>query len=184
MEQEEKTPTLLNHGLKWGVICGAISIFLVVMLYVIDYTMMVQIKFLLISLVISLTAVSYAGVEYRKSVGGFLSYGKAWQVSFVTFAVSGLCYTFFSMLLYFVIDTELPSKLVDASMENQRVMMESFGAPADTIDTEVEKARGRTENQFTVSGLGMGFGISLIIYAILSTITAIFAKKSQPVEQM
>lgn len=184
MEQEEKAPTLLSHALKWGVIAGAVSIALVVILYVVDYTMMVQLKFLLVSLLISLGLVSYAGVDYRKTVGGFLPYGKAWQHGYVTFVTSGLIYTLFAMLLYFVIDPELPEKLVEASLENARTMMENFGAPADQIDTEVEKARARTENQFTAGGLATGFGISLIIYAILASITALFARKNPPIDQM
>ena len=184
MEQEEKTPTLINHALKWGFICGSISIVIIVLLYVVDYTMMVQFKYLIISLIIGLTAVSYAGIDYRKTIGGFLPYGKAWQHSMITFAVSGFTYSIFAMLLYFVIDPELPEKLVEASLENARAMMENFGAPADQIDTEVEKARARTENQFTIGGIGMGYGISLIVYAVLSTITALISRKNPPVDQM
>jgi hypothetical protein len=183
MEQQEQ-PSLLNHALKWGFICGAVTIVFTVLLYVIDYSLMVQIKFALIGLVIGLGLVSYAGIEYRKAVGGFLPFGKAWQVSFITFAVSGLIYVLFNMLLYFVIDPELPSKLVDAAVENQRAMMENFGAPADQIDGELEKARGRTENQFKFGGMLMGYGISLIIYTVLSLITGLIARKNPPMDQM
>lgn len=184
MEEQEKAPTLINHALKWGIITGAASIVLVVILYVVDYTIMVQFKFLLLSLAISLGLVSYAAIEYRKSVGGYLPFGKAWQVSWITFVISGLIYTVFASLLYFVIDPELPAKLVDASLENARAMMENFGAPEDQIDAEVEKARARTENQFTPGGMAMGFGISLIIYAVLALITALIGRKNPPIDQM
>jgi hypothetical protein len=186
MEQESdsEVPTLFNHALKWGIIGGAISIVFVVVLYVVDYTAMVTLKFLFLSLLISLGLMSYAGVDYRKSIGGFLPYGKAWQHSYIAFVTSGIAYTLFAFLLYFVIDPDLPARLVDASMENQRAMMENFGAPADQIDAEVEKGRARTEGQFTVSGLALGFGISLIIYAVLSLITALFGRKNPPMDQM
>ena len=184
MEEQEKTPTLINHALKWGFICGAVSIFLIVVLYVVDYTMLVQFKFLLASIVISLVLVSYAGIDYRKSIGGFLPYGKAWQHGYVTLAVSGVTYMIFTLLLYNVIDRELPEKLVEASLDNARAMMENFGAPANSIDAEVEKARARTENQFKPSGQALGFGISLIIYAVLALITALFSRKNPPVDQM
>jgi hypothetical protein len=186
VEESETTtaPTLLNHALKWGSILGGISVFLIVVLYAVDYTMMVQLKFLLVSILISLGTVIYAGIDYRKSVGGFLDFGKAWQHNFVMFAVSGLIYTVFSILLYFVIDPSLPEQLVEASMDNTRAMMEGFGTPADQIDTEVEKARERTEGQFKLGGMAMGYGISLIVYAVLSTITALFARKNVPMDQM
>jgi hypothetical protein len=150
----------------------------------VDYSFLVQFKFLLFAILCTLAVVSYAAVDYRKASGGFLSYGKAWQVSYVTLVVSGVVYTLFSMLMYFVIDTELPNKLVEASLDNAREMMENFGAPADQIDTEVEKARTRTENQFTPGGMAMGFGIQLIVYAVLALITALFGRKNPPVDQM
>jgi hypothetical protein len=88
------------------------------------------------------------------------------------------------MLLYFVIEPSLPEQLTEASLDNARAMMENFGADADSIDAEVEKARERTENQFKVSGMAMGYGISLIISAVLSTITALFGRKNPPMDQM
>lgn len=182
-EQEVSTPpTLLKHALKWGAILGGISIFLVVILYVVDYTMMVQLKFLLVSILISLGMVIYAGIDYRKTVGGYLEYGKAWQHSYLMFVTSGLMYIVFSMLLYFVIDPGLPEQLTEASMDNTRAMMEGFGTPEDQIETELEKARERTENQFKFGGMALGFGISLIVYAVLSAITALFTRKSQPID--
>jgi len=181
---QQEQPSLLSHALKWGFISGAIGILFFVILYVVDYSFLVQFKFLLLALFCTLAIVSYGAVEYRKALGGYLSYGKAWQVSYVTLVVSGITYTLFSMLMYFVIDTELPDKLVEASLDNARQMMENFGAPADQIDTEVEKARARTENQFTPGGMAMNFGIQLVIYTILALITALFGRKNPPVDQM
>jgi len=184
MEQEEKAPSFLNHAAKWGIINGAIGIFIYVILYVVDYSLMVNWKFGIVGLVIGVSVISYAVVDYRNSIGGFLSYGKAWQYSFVAFAIGGIISTIFMILLYNVIDTELPAKLVDVSMDNARSMMENFGMPADQVDTEVEKTRERTENQFKITGTLMGYGISLVIFAILSCVTAIFGRRNPPVDQM
>jgi hypothetical protein len=85
-------------------------------------------------------------------------------------------------LLYTVIDPDLPAKLVDAAMENAAAMMQRFGMPEDQMDKALEDARARTVNQFSVGGLGMGYGIGLIIYAVLSLITSIFVRKNPPEE--
>ncbi len=122
----------------------------------------------------------YAGIGYRNEIGGFMPYGKAFQHGFILMAVSGLISTLFTMILYTVIDPDLPAKLTDVAMENAQKMMESFGMPADQMDQAMEDARKRTENQFSVSGLAMGYGIGLIIYAVLSSITSIFVKKNPP----
>lgn len=184
MEEQEKTPTLVNHALKWGVINGAIGIFLYVILYVVDYALMVNWKLGLVGLAVGLSVIIYATIDYRKSIGGFLSYGKAWQYGFVAFAVGGLVIILFQMLLYNLIDSELPQKLTDVSIENQRSMMEGFGMPSDQVDREVEKARGRTENQFKIGGMALGFLIQLVVFAVLALITAIFGRKNPPVDQM
>jgi len=50
------------------------------------------------------------------------------------------------------------------------------------MDKAMEDARSRTENQFTVSGLALAYGIGIIVYAVLSLITAIFVRKNPPDE--
>lgn len=182
LDQEQNTPpSLMSHALKNGLILGAIAVIFLTLLYVIDYTWMVQLKFVGIAMLIYAGYVIYSGIDYRKSSGGYLSYGKAFQHGWIMLAISGLVYSVFVMLLYNVIDPELPGKLLDATMENTRAMMESFGAPADQIDSEMAKAAERTKNQFAVSGILMGYGFSLIFYAVIAAITAAIVRRNEPV---
>jgi hypothetical protein len=184
MEQQTTaaTPTFFNHALRWAIIMAVISILYTIVLYVIDYTLMVQLKMLFVSLAIYFGIAIYAGIDYRNSVGGFLSYGKAWQHAMVIFAISALISTMFNLLFYTVIDPELPAKLTDATLENTRSMMAGFGAPEDQIDKEIEKARERTENQFKPSGMALGYLFILVASAVMAAISSIFVKKSEPVE--
>ncbi len=182
MEETTEQPSLLNHAIKWGAICGAISIFFSIMLYVIDYTLMVQLKFLLIFLAIYFGITIYAGIDYRNSGGRYLAYGKAFQHGFLVLAVSGIIATIWNMLLYNVIDTELPKKLLEASMENARAMMENFGTPADRIDEELAKAEERTKSQFTFTGQLMGLLYILIFSAVMAAISSIFVRRNEPIE--
>lgn len=184
MEEQEKAPTLFNHAAKWGVICAAVGIVLSVLFYVIDYALLASFKFLGIILVVSIGLVIYAGIDYRKTIGGYLSYGKAWQHGWVVFAVSGVISLVFQMLLYFVIDSELPAKMTDVIVDNTREMMANFGAPEDQIDKQLEQVRIDTTDRFTVFGLIKGFAIQLIFMAIPALITAIFVRKNPPIDQM
>jgi hypothetical protein len=179
---DTSAPTLVQHGLRWGLILGVIAILMAGAGYAIDYTMLVTLKWLGFILLVDIGVAIYAGIDFRNSIGGYLSYGKAWQHAMVIFAVAALMATLFNFVLYFVVDTELPAKLAEASLENQRAMMQSMGAPESTIDTEIAKARTRVENQFTASGLAMGFGIIMVISAVLALITSIFVKRNEPVE--
>lgn len=178
--EEKETTSLFQHALKWGLIVGGISIALTIVFYAIDYSMLANWKFGIFVFAMFIGLAIYAGISYRNEIGGFLPYGKAFQHGFILMAVSGLISTLFTVILYTVIDPELPAKLTDVAMENAQQMMESFGMPADQMDQALEDARKRTENQFSVSGLAMGYGIGLIIYAVLSAITSIFVKKNPP----
>jgi hypothetical protein len=180
MEENTPAPTLLNHTLRWGMITAAVSIIITLLMYAIDYTLMIQLKILFISLAVYLGITIYGGIDYRKTAGGFLPYGKAWQHGFLVLAISGLVATLFSLLLYNVVDPELPEKLVDASIENTRELMEKFGAPADSIDDALDKAREQTANRFTVGGILLGYVQIAIFSAIMALISALFVRKNRP----
>ncbi len=173
-------PTLLNHALRWGLITAAVSIIVTMLMYAIDYALMIQLKMLFISLAIYLGITIYGGIDYRKAVGGFLAYGKAWQHGFLILVISGFIATVFSILLYTVIDPDLPANLVDASIENTREIMEKFGAPPDSIDEALEKARASTEDRFTIKGILLGYVQIAIFSAIMALISALFVRKNQP----
>lgn len=181
MEENTTQPSLVNSAVKNGLILGVISILLVLVIYLIDYTILVELKMMLLSLVISLGYAVYAGINYRKEIGGFISFGKAFQHGFLTFAISGILYTVFSIVLYHVIDTELPAKLTEASLANTEAMMTGFGMPEDQLEEAMEKARESTAGQFTVGKQVMGYGFALIFYAIIALISGAIVKKNQPV---
>jgi uncharacterized integral membrane protein len=182
MENSSTTeqPTLLQHAFRWALITAGVSITYTMLLYIIDYTLMVQLKMLFIALAVYFGITIYAGVDYRKSIGGFLPYGKAFQHGFIILAVSGLFASLFNLLLYFVIDPELPQKLVDASLENTRAMMESFGAPEESMDEAMEKARESSAKQFTVAGMAMGYIWIAVFSAIMALISSLFVRRNQP----
>lgn len=180
--EEKETTSLFQHALKWGLIVGGISIALTCVIYAVDYALLANWKTGIVIFVMFIGLAIYGGINYRNEIGGYLSYGKAFQHGFILMAISGLVSSIFMVLLYTVIDPELPEKLVKVGMENAQAMMESFGMPEDQMDKAMEDARKRTENQYTVSGTSMGYGIGLIIYAVLSLITAIFVRKNEPVE--
>lgn len=179
-ENTEPATTFKNHVIRWGMITAAVSIIITMLLYAIDYTIMVQVKFLLFNLVIFLGIVVYAGIEYRKSVGGFLTFGKAWQHGFFILALSGLVGSLFSLLLYNVVDPELPEKLVDASIENTRAIMERFNMPEDKMDEALDKARVDAADRFTIMGTLKGYFFIVIFSAIMALISGLIVRKKQP----
>jgi Protein of unknown function (DUF4199) len=179
--QNQGTPGLINNAIKNGLILGGISIALTLIIYAVNYAILVQFKMMLFSLLISVGYAIYAGIVYRKEIGGFISFGKAYQHGFIMFAASGIISVIFSFLLYYVIDPELPGKLTEASIANTEEMMRGFGMPEDQLEEALEKARESTENQFSPGKIALSYVFILIGGAIFALISGAIVKKNQPV---
>jgi len=182
MEETNEKSTLMNNAIKHGLILGAISIALTLVYYAIDYTLLVTIKIGLLSLLIFIGYAIYAGIAYRKEIGGFMSFKNAFVHGFMVFAVSALLSTIFNILLHTVIDPELGQKLTDVSVRNAEEMMRNFGMPeGEKMDEAIEKARTDAAGRYTLGGLALGYIWILIFSAVLALITGAIVKKKQPV---
>lgn len=179
-ENTTPAPTLLSNAFRWAMICAGISIIISMAMYAINYEWMVQMKMLFISLAVYLGVTIYGGIDYRNSIGGYLKYGKAWQHGFLILAISGLVATLWSIVLYNVIDPELPEKLVDASIENSRAMLEGFGMSGDAMDDAMDQARDSVANQFTILGIFKSYITIVIFSALMALISALIVRKNEP----
>lgn len=179
---ELTAPGMRENAIKHGLILGAISVVLTLLFYAIDYTLLATIKVGLLSLLIFLGYGIYAGIAYRKEIGGFLSFKHAFLHGFLVFAISAFISTLFSILLYTVIDPELPGKLTEVSIQNAQEMMTSFGMPeGEQMDEALEKARTDAQDRYTLGGLAMGYVWALIFCAVFALISGAIVKKKPPV---
>lgn len=166
--------------MKHGVILGIISIALTLVFYVIDYALLADWKVGLISFAIFLGYGIYSGIGYRNEIGGFMPFGKAFQHGFLVFAISALISTVFNILLYTVIDPELPGKITEVAVQNAEAMMEGFGLSGDALDEAMEKTRKDTADRYTLGGLALGYVWALIGCAVFALITGAIVKKKEP----
>lgn len=181
---EENQTSLQSHALKWGLIIGIINIIIGLLIYMIDVTMMVGFTYLGISLLVNISLIIYAGFEWRKANGGFLTFKSAFLATFFTFVVSTILGTIFNFLLFNVIDTELSETLTDAAVEQAEGIMERFNMPEDQMDEALEKTRADTEGRFTAGGQIKGMFIGLIVSAFLAAIVGLIIKKKNPEEEI
>lgn len=171
--------TLNSHALRYGLFLGLAGIIITVLLYMVSPAMLAS-PWMALLLVVYFVYLIFVGINYRNQIGGYIDFGKAFKHSFIVIVVSGLLGIVFNMLLYNVIDPNLPEVLADASAETARSMAERFGAPEDTIDEAVATTRTDTLKGFTVMGQLRAFGIGLIFYAIVSSIVGLIVRKRVP----
>lgn len=169
-----------SHAIKSGVMLSVISIVLTLLFYLVDPTLLAKWWLGIGIFVIMLVLVVYFGSQHRKDIGGFMTFGQGWVYSFQLFVVAGLIGTIFNILLYNVIDPELPEIVGEEILAAQEAMMSNFGMPEDQLEEALEKAREDAYDRFTISGSLIGFLWGLIVYAILSLITGAIIKKKEP----
>ncbi|UZD24692.1 DUF4199 domain-containing protein [Algoriphagus halophytocola] len=174
--EEQQSP--FQAAVKPGLTIGLVSLAITFIAYFINSSLLASGWFGLVALAIFFVLIIYFGKQYRTELGGFMSFGTAFNFSFITMVISGLISTLGSILLFQVIDPSLPQVLADESFNTTIEMMEKFGASADSLPPEqLEEIKKSTMDGFTIGGQLKGFGISLIVYAIIALILGAILKK-------
>ncbi|MBC7885228.1 MAG: DUF4199 domain-containing protein, partial [Saprospiraceae bacterium] len=129
----------------------------------------------------AITIFVLAGKEERMKQGGYLSYGKALKTTFLAgftgMVISGL----FTLILINLIDPGLADVLKEQILESTRSMMESFGAPEDTISEAMEKTEEGMEDQFTPLSQLLNILKGGIFVLVIAAIVSIFIKKEEKI---
>jgi heme/copper-type cytochrome/quinol oxidase subunit 4 len=179
MEEKNEQLTVVQHGIRMGLILGVASIILTLLFYLIDPTLFAKWWLNLIVLFVIIVVVVILGRNYRLSIGGFMSFGDAFKHGFIIFLLSGLLSGFFNILLFQVIDQDLKTVVGDAAIEQTEAMMEKFGAPDEQIEEALEKAEESMAESFSTSGQLKGQMWAILFYVILSLITGLIVRKQE-----
>lgn len=176
MNDQSQSP--IQSAVKPGLTIGLVTLVLSYLAYFIDSSYLASGYFGLIILVLFFALIIYFGREYRKELGGFMSFGTAFNFSFFAILISGIIGLIGNILLFHVIDPSLPQVLADLTFETQLKMMEGFGQNPDSLPTEtLEQMREASAANFTFVGQLKGFGFGLIAYAIIALILGAILKK-------
>lgn len=174
--EEQQTP--LQAAVKPGLTMGLVALAVTYIAYFIDSSLLASAWFALVALVIFFGLIIYFGTQYRNDLGGFMSFGTAFNFSFISILISGIVSLAGQILLYHVIDPTLPQVLADITFENSLKMMESFGQNPDSLPPDaLEEIRNSTSSSFSLGGQLKNFGFALIGYAIIALILAAILKK-------
>lgn len=174
--EEQQSP--FQSAIKPGLTIGLVSLALTFIAYFIDSTLLGSAWFGLVAIVVFFVLIIYFGKQYRAELGGFMSFGTAFNFSFITILISGLVGLLGQILLFQVIDPSLAGVLADQAFETQMSMMAKFGQDPDTMDPALlEQMKTSTIDSFTLMGQLKTFGFGLIVYAIIALILGAILKK-------
>lgn len=172
----ETTITPSQAAIKAGVIIGLLLTVFSFLCYFIDYELLGATWLNVALFVLYSGLVIYFGIQHRAELGGFMSFGTAFQFSFIALVVMLVINTFGNFLLFVVLDPSLGEKMTDMAMEKTLNMMDSFGA-GDLPSDQIDEMRNSMLEGFSGWGIIRGAGFMLIVYAILALILGAIIKK-------
>lgn len=174
--EEQESP--FQAAVRPGLTIGLVSLAMTFIAYFIDSTLLASGWFGLVAIVVFFVLIIYFGKQYRTEIGGFMTFGTAFNFSFITMIISGLIGLVGQILLFQVIDPSLGGVLADVSFQSSLEVMESFGQNPDSMDPAVlDEMRNSTASAFTLGGQIKNFGFALIAYAVIALILAAILKK-------
>lgn len=169
MESNSK-PTMFQTTLTWGLITGFAGIVYTLILYFADLLSNQVASYA--GVIISILGI-YLGTKAFRDQGqdGYITYGKALGTGVLISLFAAILSVIFMVILYTVIDPELPNRLV---AESQDKMIER-GMSEDQVEQGMEMANRLFIPMAILGGLFMG----VLMGFIISLITSAILKKDQ-----
>ncbi|KOF02714.1 hypothetical protein OB69_10385 [Roseivirga seohaensis subsp. aquiponti] len=165
---------IMPMALKTGLVIGAITGTLSILMYVMDESLLASGMVSLFMLVIIIVALIIGGLKIRKAIGGFWSFGQAFKGIALMGFIAVLVSTLFQIVLHQVIDPDLGYRLTEITMKTTEDMLRKFGATQADIDNALAAASGTNAYSIVNQLLGIVWAgvlgnafISLILAAIL-----------------
>ncbi|MBR9920212.1 MAG: DUF4199 domain-containing protein [Bacteroidetes bacterium] len=168
-------PDIMRYGLISGIIF--IAVFMLGNLTGLSSqsSLMGSLGFLLVNIIIIVGVCVWAVRSHREqSLGGYISFGRAFLVGFGVLFLAMVLQTFFTYVYVTMIDPGYADDIV----KNMSEMMENMGA----AEAEIEKQVKAAQERFTPAGLIKQGAISTIVGSLIfSLISAAILKKNRPV---
>ena len=170
---EENQPQTGKFALTYGAILGGISIVFALMLFSVDLHYQGGLMVMMVSLELSIAAIVFGMIQFRKENNGFISLSEAMKVGVGIALVGGIIGIIFNQLMINVIDPDMMAKAIEFQKAS---LMETTSMTTDQIDAQMEMGKS-----FSGPGMQIAFGLlySLIVGLIISLISGLIVKRSE-----
>jgi len=163
-----------NISVKYGVIGGLIVTTFVLIQYFTGTLASMWMGF--IPLVVTIVIIVMAAKQTKKAQNGLISLKDAFIAAFITGVIVSVFSLVVQLLLFKVIDPDLPQAMEAQMIENTVEMLEKFGTPENVIDETVGEIQGTIKDAYTIKGMTMSYVKGLFFQAFLALIIALIIK--------
>ncbi len=175
---EESTVPFLPTALRYGLIGG-----LIVMVYgfianmtglSLPTSILKSLGVMVLGIIVTVL-IGYFTIKHHRDneLNGFISFGRAFKLVFVTFLIMSVFSTFFNWFYSAVIDPNFVDDVISAMTD----MFEGMGMPESEMEKQIEAAKVR----FTPEGIFSTAIWAIVFSAVIGLIQAAIMKKKAPV---
>ena len=172
-----------DYILKNGLILGSISITLLVASYAIGVDFFLNDTWSVIKGILPYVVLIFLVIEYKKLVGGYISFKETFTVTLGITVAGAFLSTFFSIRLFNFIDPDFAVQLKDFTVEKLAIQLDQLpesNAMYSVMETLIEQTQ--EEDIYSISNQASALFYSIFFHIIFSAIIAAFIKKNKPVE--
>lgn len=162
-------PSIVQSALYYGLIFGVALIIMNLIFYLADLQQ--STAGIVISIIVMVGGIFLASLDFRnKKLNGFISYGKAFKIGFLTMLFAAVIVTIYTYIYHMYIN---PADLIAAKNERIQEVYNGGYSPEQEAQTIKYIENFTTPIIATVAA----FFSSIIMGALVSLITSIFVKK-------
>ena len=172
-----------DYILKNGLILGSLSIVLLVVSYTVGVHFFLNDTWSVIKGLLPYVILIFLVINFKKLVGGFISFKETFTVTLGISVAGGFITTFFSILLFNFIDPDFALLLKEFTIEKLVVQLDQLpesNPMYSILESLIEQTQ--EEDIYSISNQARGFFYSLFFHIIVSVIIAAFVKKDKPIE--
>ncbi len=184
MDTPTQKPSLERLSAMHGLLIGIVSIVLSFVLRLVDPLLQFSnlwVGLLIFCIIVTLLAV--LGLDVRKKIGGFWSFGEAFKSLMIMAVILCALSTADKFVLFKYIDPELPTKVSAGMLEKTTSILQKTGADQSQIDKATEPFKNgqiEAKMQPTLTNEAIGFGGGVLLYAVINLIIAASIKRNAP----
>lgn len=172
---EEKSTSTFKFALVYGLMTAAAVIVLDLIFYVMEVPME-TFNIRLLGMVAYIGGMVWGASVYKKEIGnGFMTYGKAFSVSYIIAIITALIVSIYTIVFVEFFDPSIITEILD---KTEQTMLDQ----GNMTDAQIDQALEMTAKFTSPIMMGvMAFITSAVIYAIVALVSSIFVKKEEEI---
>jgi uncharacterized membrane protein YvlD (DUF360 family) len=184
MDTPTQNASVERLSVMHGLLIGIAAIVLSVVFRLVDPLLQFSslwVGFLTLIIVIALFVI--LGLDVRKKIGGFWSFGVTFKSLMIMAVILCVCSTTYNFILFKYIDPELPSKVSAVMLDKTTTALQKAGIDQSKIDESTKSFRNgevEAKMQPTLKNELIAFGGGLVLYGIINLIIAACIKRKAP----